>query len=91
MEKQFLNDMMVKAGKYAKDNEREFERFKTYCNNVGDKPYDANVLISFVNEVNRGNLVLCDVCDEYGKEEHMHTARYDIDKIVCEDCHNDGN
>lgn len=87
----FSKETMDKAVKYANSNLAEFGRFKTYCKNVGDNVNDGKVLHEFVNNVKSGDLVICDACDEYTKESDTYTARYDVNKLVCETCHNDGN
>ena len=68
-----------------------FEDFKTWCKNEGLKPSHATTLHTFVEQVNSGALVKCDSCGEYNHTSNMHTARYDIDKEVCEQCHIDGD
>ena len=68
-----------------------FEDYQNYCSNTGSKPGRFLVLRDFVRRVEDGTLVKCDCCGDYIPEVNTFTARYDFDKLVCEDCHEDGN
>lgn len=65
--------------------------FKTYCSNQGVKPSHYTVLKKYVDDLKSGEIVKCDCCGEMTHTEFMHTARYNRDVEVCEQCRKDGN
>jgi hypothetical protein len=71
--------------------DKMFSEFKDWCVNVGLSPSHATSLHEFVDKVQSGLLVKCDVCEEWLDDEYSFEARYDYEKLVCPDCHEDGN
>lgn len=69
----------------------EFERYKRYCDNRYEKPFDQKVLSQYVEELKSGELVACDCCGDVWYKNRMSIARYDNKKLVCDMCKSDGN
>lgn len=68
----------------------DFDTFKEYCEDNNDKPSKAAALRHYLEQIESGEIILCDVCKTYTKDIDSHYARYDHDKKICPSCHESG-
>lgn len=68
-----------------------FSNYRNHCKLTGKREGRYDVLKQFIDDIENDKLVKCDCCGEYVPEEYTFEARYDRNKLICEDCHEDGN
>jgi len=65
--------------------------YKNYCEEEGLRPGNAKHTHAFIEKLDNGEIIICDVCGDYVNEDLAVRARYDHDKLICPDCRENGN